>query len=188
MENLWVQVVAGNYRLTTLNRIRNLPRFAGLLFTYLCSYLSPSDYPRSHGTLRGSLYSLSTEGTPPYKFSKIFRYQYLPPGIPGEWQPESPDDALILSRSMPQFLVTPCLSVFTTLQATHHAWSQSNVFFRMDRKRMILIVSFLGRIQVALRKMHGKAGRKTVTVSCSSSWASPRPLGAGLTITLTNGS
>src|SRR5712664_2435538 len=36
------------------------------------TYLSPSDYPRSHGTLRGSLYSLSTEGTPPYKFSKIF--------------------------------------------------------------------------------------------------------------------
>jgi hypothetical protein len=33
----------------------------------------------------------------------------------------------------------------------------------MDRKRRILIVNFLGRIQVALRKMHGKAGRKTVS-------------------------
>ena len=56
-------------------------------------------------------------------------------------------------------------------------------FFGIDGKRKILIVNFLGHIQVAFRKMHGKAGREG-----SPSWATPRPLGARLTITLTNGS
>jgi len=36
-------------------------------------------------------------------------------------------------------------------------------FFGMDGKRKILIVNFLGHIQVAFRKMHGKAGRETVS-------------------------
>jgi len=36
-------------------------------------------------------------------------------------------------------------------------------FFGMDGKRRILIINFLGHIQVAFRKMHGKAGWKTVS-------------------------
>ena len=64
--------------------------------------------------------------------------------------------------------------------------------FGTDGKRKILIVNILGHIQVAFRKMHGKAGRETVPGSNgregSPSWETPRPLGARLTITLTNGS
>ena len=38
-----------------------------------------------------------------------------------------------------------------------------DIFFGMDGKRRILIINFLGHIQVAFRKMHGKAGRETVS-------------------------
>jgi hypothetical protein len=47
-------------------------------------------------------------------------------------------------------------SIFTTLQATHGG----KVFFLMDGKGKIPIVSFFGRMQV---KQHGKAGEKTVS-------------------------
>jgi hypothetical protein len=81
----------------------------------------------------------------PYPYTVYFPrlwplcYRHMPPKIPGDWQL---DYALILSRSMPQFSFGPCLSVFTTLQATHGCKELS--FFKMDGKRMILILSFLG--------------------------------------------
>jgi hypothetical protein len=54
----------------------------------------------------------------------------------------------------------PCLSVFTALQAMH---GSKMIFFGMDGKRRIPIVSFLGCIPVAFGEMHRKAGWKTVS-------------------------
>ena len=64
---------------------------------------------------------------------------------------------LIYNAAVPHY--AQFLSVFTILRAAHGG---KGCFFLMDREERIPIVNFLGHIQVASRKKHGKVGEKIV--------------------------